>query len=163
MPAELHRYEQQARMVIWGIALCMTIIAGLLMYAGYRTIFRPPPFKFSQDVYLPLRGNICPGDTVEWQSQLTVHRAPSLLAVSRTLWDQSRQTTALPDQQLDFFIWLPQDQGRALTRTSLFRLPPTLPVGMYEVRVAASSFNSDAAAYRVPFVIAESCFKKEHP
>ena len=95
---------------------------------------------------------------VEWTSRLTVNRTPTVILFARTLWDSGAQNTLIPDEEPDYFVWTEAVQGEPITRPSHYKLPDTLKTGMYEIRVGASSMNSDAATYAVPFVIAESCF-----
>ncbi|AZI41926.1 hypothetical protein EHF33_03480 [Deinococcus psychrotolerans] len=95
-----------------------------------------------------------------WQSQLTVNKTPTLLMVVRTLWDASEDRSLTPEVQPKYFIWTNAQQGKTITSGfGKYKLPADLQPGFYEVRSAATSLNSDAAAYRVPFVIPESCFK----
>lgn len=158
---DYRRDQQWARALISVIVLCLAALLFAVISQTYRQVFRPPPFTFGQEVYLPADTQICPGDTMSWNYKLIVNRAPTMLAVGLTLWDVSKQTTIEPDQQLDFLIWTHEEQGETLVRPARFTLPDNLPVGLYEVRGAATAFNSDSAAYRVPFVIPETCFKKE--
>lgn len=140
------------------VLACVTL-AGLLGWVVARQYVLPPPFEYSAAQYAPKTENVCPDDTLTWRPALRVTRTPTLLAVSRTLWDSINRRTIVPDSQLDFFVWTEADTGELVSRPSMYRVPPGLPAGLYEVRVAATSFNSDASAYRVPFVVPETCFR----
>jgi hypothetical protein len=143
---------------ILSVLACIALasIVGWLLARQYVT---PPPFAFSQQIYAPKVSTLCPGQPVQWTPTLTVTRAPTVLAVSRTIWDVTRHVTVQPDSQLDFFVWTEPERGEVITRPTTVDVPPDLAAGLYEVRVGASSFNSDASAYRVPFVVPESCFR----
>lgn len=147
------------RTITWLSVLACVTLAAALGWVVARQYVLPPPFTFSQAVYAPLRPNVCPGDTLEWRPSLRVTRVPTVLAVSRTIWDVTNRRTLQPASTLDFFVWTERDQGETVSRPTRFRLPTELPAGLYEVRVGASAFNSDAAAYRVPFVVKEGCFR----
>lgn len=157
---EVRNVQRWAQAVVWGVMACLLILATLLIIQAYRHVFRPAPFTFSQEIYLPTRGDICPGDVVEFRPRLIVDRVPTLLVVARTLWNVSEQRTLVPEVQPKFFIWTEEERGQGVSRAIRYQLPKTLPVGLYEVRGAATAFNSDASTYRVPFVIAASCFQK---
>lgn len=152
--------ERWQRWLIWVLAALLLSLLLLVGAQAYRTVFRPPPFYFTSSVYLPTTGNICPGDTVTYRPRLIVTRVPALIVVARTLWGVSEQRTIVPDTDPKFFVWSEQEKGQPVSRIVTYQLPATLPVGLYEIRGAASGLNSDAESYRVPFVIAESCFKK---
>ncbi|AWN23994.1 hypothetical protein DKM44_12770 [Deinococcus irradiatisoli] len=156
-PVTLPRWVQSFLFVF---ALCLAIIFGLLALQLYRSIWRPPPLAYSADVYLPVQAQVCPGDTLRWKPTLEISRAPTLLLLARTLWDVEDERTIRPEQTPKYLIWLSIQQGQTLSGETTYTLPADLPVGLYEVRSAATAMNSDAAVYRVPFVIAASCFKK---
>jgi hypothetical protein len=145
------------RIIANGSALACALLALALAWVLARQYVLPPPFSFSQPVYAPVRPNVCPGDTLEWNPSLRVTRVPTVLAVSRTLWDVTNRRTLQPDSQLDFFVWTETDKGEIVSRPTFFKVPLSLPAGFYEVRAGASAFNSDAAAYRVPFVVKDTC------
>jgi len=145
---------------LWVFAACVAVLLVLLASQLYSSIWRPSPFSYTADVYLPTKPNICPGGTVTWQPRLTVRQTPTLLMVARTLWDASEERTLIPETTPKYFIWTAQQQGQTLVSSyGRYNLPADLEPGFYEVRSAATALNSDAAAYRVPFVIPETCFK----
>lgn len=162
-PGKTPFHEPWLRWLIWSLASCLVTIAALVTLHVFRNVFRPAPLVFSAEVYLPARTDLCPGDTVEWRPRLTVRRAPTLLVVVRTLWTVGDQRTLVPDTQPEFYVWNAQEEGQPISRLARYTLPRDLQVGLYEIRAAATAFNSDAASYRVPVVIAESCFKKGAP
>lgn len=145
------------RTITWLSVLACITLAGALGWVVARQYVLPPPFSFSQKVYAPRQANVCPGDTLEWRPSLRVARVPTVLAVSRTLWDVTNRRTLQPDSQLDFFVWTEADKGEVVSRPTFFKVPLGVPAGLYEVRAGASAFNSDADAYRVPFVVREGC------
>lgn len=142
------------------LALLLAALLAVLAWGGYRQIAKPPPFHFSSEVYLPVRTDLCPGDVVEFRPSLIVTRAPALIILARTLWSVAEQRTLVPDLQPKYFVWTEEMVGQPSSRTVKFRLPRDLPVGRYEIRGAAGAMNSDAAAYRVPVAIAETCLTK---
>ncbi|GGS10319.1 hypothetical protein [Deinococcus sedimenti] len=127
-----------------------------LVFVGVRTLASPPPFAFTQEAYLPDHPTVCPGNALTWHPQLVVRRAPTVLAIARSIWDVTRGMTVVPDGALDFFVWTDQDVGTQV-KTSRSMPVPLLPPGVYEIRAGATAFNTDAAAYRLPFVIPGSC------
>ncbi|MCD0160047.1 hypothetical protein IHN63_01875 [Deinococcus sp. 6YEL10] len=159
-PIPQRHMERWQQLLVLAIAALLLLLAVLVGSQAYRTVFRPPPLRFTQDIYLPTRNDICPGDTVTYRPRLIVTRVPSLIVVARTLWSTGDQRTIVPDRDPSFFVWTEQERGAPVTRVVAYRLPTGLPPGLYEIRGAATALNSDAAAYRVPFVIAESCFAK---
>lgn len=162
MTGEEFRKEQRwTQVIVFGVIACLLLLGAVALTQSYRHVFRPAPFAFSEEMYLPTQPNLCPGGTLEWKSTLQVNRTPAVLAVSRTLWDASRQTTVQPDAALDFFVWTDAERGDTLSRVNKLPIPSDLIAGLYELRVGASAFNSDSAVYRVPFAIPTTCFKKE--
>lgn len=159
-PAPRHAMERWQQLLVLALAALLMTLALLIGLQVYRVMFRPAPLHFTQDVYLPTRNDICPGDVVTYRPRLIVTRVPSLIVVARTLWSTGDQRTIVPDRTPSFFVWTEQEQGMPVSRVVSYRLPGALPPGLYEIRGAATAMNSDAAAYRVPFVIAESCFAK---
>ncbi|GAA3995144.1 hypothetical protein GCM10022631_01600 [Deinococcus rubellus] len=140
---------------------CVAVLLGLLASQLYSSIWRPSPFSYTAEVYLPIKPEVCPGGVVTWQPRLIVNKTPTLLMVVRTLWDASEGRTLKPDTEPKYFIWTQAQQGQTLNSAfGKYPLPADLEPGFYEIRSAATSPNSDAAAYRVPFVIPESCFKR---
>lgn len=145
---------------IWAMALGVAILLGLLAVQLYRTTWRPPPFSYTSDVYLPIKASARPGDTISWHPQLIVQRTPTLLMTVRTLWDVSDERTIVPEIDPKYVVWLDTQRGQTIvSRFGAFKLSTDLGAGLYEVRRASTALNSDAAAYWVPFVIPESCFK----
>lgn len=147
------------RIITNGSALACAALALTLGWVLARQYRDPPPFQFTQAQYLPTRQVVCPGDVLEWRPSLRVTRVPTMLAVSRTVWDVTGRRTIQPASTLDFFVWTEKDEGETINRPTRFLLPPRLPAGLYEVRVGATAFNSDASAYRVPFVVPTACFR----
>ena len=145
--------------LIWAVALGIAIVVSLLLTGLYHFVVKPPPFSYSAEVYLPSKPVICPGDTVTWLPALTVERTPTLLMVARTLWDVSEDRTVVPDKEPRYFVWMDAQRGQTLSSAARYTLPKTLNPGLYEIHSAATATDSGASAYRVPFVIAESCFK----
>lgn len=133
-------------------------LAGALLFLPARSFMTPPPFQFTADVYLPVKSALCPGEALEWEPHLVVNRAPTVVAASRTIWDVEAHRTVVPARSLSFFVWTERELGRPLDHPARFPVPE-LPPGQYELRAGASAFNSEAAAYRVPFTVPGGCAK----
>lgn len=151
--------DRHLRLLLVGAALIFGVALLGLFYVGVRSLRTPPPFEFTREAYLPDQPTVCPGEPLTWHPQLVVRRAPTVLAIARSIWDVTRGMTVVPDGDLDFFVWTDRDVGEQV-KTSRSMPVPLLPPGVYEVRAGATAFNSDAAAYRVPFVIPGSCAGK---
>lgn len=145
--------QKQVGIFKWVAGLLLSIAAALALVVVWREVFRPPPFYFSQSVYRPSRLTYCPGETVEWMPKLVVTRAPTLLVVARTVWSVPDQRTAVAETEPKYFVWTELEKGKPVARPARLTLPDDLKPGPYEIRSAATSFNSDAATYRVPFVV----------
>ncbi len=148
-------YPPWLRWVIWAIVGAALIVAALLVFGGVRLIFRPAPFAYSAGIYAPQRTSYCPGETVTYELALSVRSAPALLIVARTLWDTNAGRTIVPETMPSYFVWTEAERAKAINKTVKYRLPELLPAGLYEIHGAATSFNSDSAAYRVPVVVRE--------
>ena len=154
------KLRRQVGLFKWATAILLAIAAALVLLVVWREVFKPPPFYFSQDVYRSTRLTYCPGETVEWTPKLIVTRAPTLLVVARTVWSVPEQRTALPETDPKYFVWTELEQGKPVARPTRLTLPADLKPGPYEIRSAATSFNTDAATYRVPFVVLSGCGPK---
>lgn len=148
------------QMFIWSIAALTVIVMAMLAHNFIRGLNKPAPFAYSKSVYYPLNTPLCPGDTLRWRSEFTVRDAPTVLRVVRNLFDVDEQRIVTFDQQPNWITWMLEDNGKLFTFEGSYPLPRDLKAGMYELRNSAGSNVSTVDAYRVPFVIAETCFKK---
>jgi hypothetical protein len=133
---------------------------GLLMYSLTRPLRVEAPFVFSAPSYAPLNsGPVCPGDVLQWPVEFTIQRAPVMVISVRSIWDVDDNQTATLRQgefisgALQFTNYTETTQ---VSRTAEM-VVPTLPPGEYQVRSAAQEFNSQAAAYAVPFRVEDGC------
>lgn len=133
---------------------------GLLLATFTQPLRAEPPFVFSAHTYEPINGDVCPGDTLEWPVAFTIQRAPVMVISVRSIWDvEKNQTAQLPPGStfnagsLNFTNYT---ETTHVSRTLQVVLPP-LPPGSYQIRSAAQEFNSQAAAYSVPFKVKEGC------
>lgn len=161
-PAHTLTTEQQlGRWMVAAIA-GLTVLAVLLFARNaVSDLRRPAPFAYSKTLYYPLTSPVCPGDTLRWRSEFTVNVAPVALRVTRNLYDVDEQKIVTFDAAPGWITWMREDIGKSFTFEGSYPLPKTLDPGMYELRTAAGSNVSSVDAYRVPFVIAEDCFKKD--
>lgn len=144
------------RTIIILCVLACTALAGCLGWVLAQQWLAPPPFHYSATMYAPERGDVCPGETLKWTPELHVRRAPTLLIVARTVWDVEGRRTLYPEKEPSFFVWTELEDGKAIARPTEATVPD-LPPGAYEIRTAATGFNSEPATYRVPFVIKPGC------
>lgn len=163
MPEDERLQIRNMILVILPFAL-MAVVAIWIMLATFTQPLRiAPPFVFSASSYQPSRpadGRVCPGDTLEWPVAFTIQRAPVLVISVRSIWDVERnQTYTLPPGtpfnagSLNFTNYT---ETTHVSRTAQVTVP-ALPPGSYQIRSAAQEFNSQAAAYSVPFSVKEKC------
>lgn len=135
--------------------MIVTIMVTFLIYVVI-TASRPP-LAFTQDEYQVSPSTFCPGDVLSYTAQVIVHRSPVAPTVVRTWWNVatnsqiSEQTSANPEIQ----IWI----GKPVYVVSfpISDTIPDFPPGSYEQRGAIRINLLYAAAYRVRFVIPDSC------
>ncbi|WP_412027003.1 hypothetical protein [Deinococcus yunweiensis] len=154
---QMRRNLRWGRYVVWSVFGLLLVVALLVIGRVGQVVIRPPPLRFTQEVYAAVHPRVCPGDVVEFRSTLIVTRVPAVVVVARTLWDVQRAATVQPDTVPKLFVWTVAERGRATARDVSYPVPLTLPPGRYEVRGGATAFNSDAATYRVPFEVRGDC------
>lgn len=139
----------------------MAIVSIAIMLATFTQPLRiEAPFVFSASSYAPRTRSVCPGDTLEWPVAFTVQRAPVMVISVRSIWDVAKnQSVTLPPGtpfnagSLNFTNYT---ETTHVSRTAQVEVPP-LPAGDYQIRSAVQEFNSQAAAYQVPFTVKEGC------
>lgn len=155
------------RLQIRNIIVIVTPFVLILLVAFYALLstFTKPlrieaPFVFSAPSYAPKTALVCPGDTLEWPVAFTVQRAPVMVISVRSIWDvQKNQTVTLPPGatfnagSLNFTNYT---ETTHVSRTAQV-VVPDLPPGQYQIRSAVQEFNSQAAAYSVPFQVKQGC------
>lgn len=158
--------QMQIRNLLVVILPVMALVL-FMMYLFIATFTQPlrteAPFVFSAAMYRPISppdGVVCPGDTLEWPVAFTIQRAPVMVISVRSIWDvDANQTAQLPPgntfnaSSLNFTNYT---EITHVSRTSQVVIPP-LPQGTYQIRAAAQEFNSQAAAYVVPFTVRPGC------
>lgn len=154
---DLKKLNRLSRGLIYAVAACIACLLTLAASRLWSEVFKPPPFYFTQPVYAASKAHYCPGETVEWQSKLIVTHAPTLLVLARSVWSVNEQRTIKPDENPKYFVWTELETGKPVAPPIRYTLPDDLPPGHYEIRVGASSHNTEAQAYRVPFVVEEGC------
>jgi hypothetical protein len=129
------------------------IVMVLSLGALTNVLARQPHIAYTE-VIPPARSDFCPGDIIEWSLQVTVKGGPEQLLITRTLWSVSESRTVVFDISPEYSIIL-GDEVVAFPRLSM--VVPPLPVGEYQVRVAATGHLTVATAYAIPFRITEAC------
>lgn len=132
---------------------------GLLLYSFTQPLRIEAPFVFSQPSYTPLhRTTYCPGETIEWPVAFAIRRAPVMVISVRSIWDvENNQTVTLQGPSaVGALAFTNYTETTSVSRTAKLVLPDLVP-GEYQIRSAAQEFNSQAAAYQVPFQIKERC------
>jgi hypothetical protein len=116
------------------------------------------PFTFSATTYRPVDPEVCPGETLEWPVAFTIRRAPVMVISVRSLWDvQKNQTVTLPPgAAVGSLTFTNYTETTSVSRTAQLVVPLIEP-GQYQVRAAVQEFNSQAAAYDVPFRVPDGC------
>jgi hypothetical protein len=118
------------------------------------------PFVFSALSYKPHGdGVVCPGEVLSWPVQFTIQRAPVMVISVRSIWDvDDNQTATLRPGEIipGSLQFTNYTETTEVSRTAEMMIP-TLPPGEYQVRSAAQEFNSQAAAYAVPFTVEDGC------
>lgn len=118
------------------------------------------PFVFSSPAYAPLHNKLdyCPGETLEWPVAFDIRRAPVMVISVRSIWDvENNQTVTLQGPSaVGALSFTNYTETTHVSRTSQLVLPDLKP-GQYQIRTAAQEFNSQAAAYQVPFRIKQGC------
>lgn len=157
---DVARADRVGQYFIWAMAVLSLIAGGLFLRNVVSDIRRPAPFAYSKNVYYPLNTPVCPGDTLRWRSEFVINDAPAVLRVARNLYDVDEQKVVTFDQNPNWLNWMAEDIGKTFTFEGSYPIPANLDPGMYELRTSAGSNISTVDAYRVPFVIPETCFTK---
>lgn len=161
---EMSRDEQIQLRNIVAVVIPFVILAvaavGVLLATFTQPLRIEAPFVFSQPIYYPEKADVCPGDSLTWPVAFSVRRAPVMVISVRSIWDvQKNQTVTLPPGSnfnagsLNFTNYT---EITDVERTATVVIPQLDP-GQYQIRSAVQEFNSQAAAYSVPFTVPAGC------
>lgn len=139
--------------------LLAVISLGVLMYTFTQPLRITPPLSYSATSYSATPSVVCPGDTMTWHINLTVSRVPVMVISVRSIWDVEKNQTARTAENLEASSAVQFTNWTDLTNIDrdVTMEVPHLPPGRYEVRSAVQEFNSQAAAYKVPFSVRSDC------
>lgn len=115
------------------------------------------PYRFSEETYFPKVANVCPGDSLTYETKLSVLKVPLVLTRARTVYSVEGKTTVLPAKSEDqlTFNW-DKNIAKTFARTYNVKVPKLNP-GNYRYLVSLRSDNKPPAIYAVPFTIKANC------
>jgi hypothetical protein len=154
---EQREIRNLALVLIPCLALAIFVI-GMFMVSLTRPLRAEAPFVFSQAVYQPITADVCPGEPLAWPVAFEVRRAPVMVISVRSVWDVERnQTVTLPPTaNVGALMFTNYTETTDVSRTVQIVTPDLAP-GQYQIRAAVQEFNSQAAAYSVPFSVRGDC------
>lgn len=144
------------------VATAVAIFAtGMLVYQVARTYFpteRAGPLDTGAAASIkPEKSILCAGDPLVFTVTVTLESAPISTDFIANIWSvaESRRIRTMDDSENNS-IYLPQDIGQPVTRTTTITDTATLTPGRYEFRRFTQSQGYVPQAYFVPFEI-EAC------
>ena len=131
----------------WLISL---ISASIIVAAYFFWNTLPPPFSYTQEVFDPVDGVLCPGETLEWLVEVDPIKPPYTAVVNRGLYSVDSESLIGVGITETVPILYERERYRRGLR---FQLPIELPPGKYEIHNVANTENSTYRGYLVPFSV----------
>lgn len=142
-------------------SLALLIMALIVAVALFFRREYVPPVRFSAEVYEPVNPLLCPGDALEFTTEVTVQKDSDIMTL-RSIRQPIVELEVGRGYRTVAFInttYASVDEGDNI-RTERDVEVPALPAGNYDLVVSVTPLSGEAvppARYRVPFTVAEGC------
>lgn len=146
-----------------GTQVFMTVIVIAVVYwfvQDIRASFAPSQFsRYSQDVYYPEKGTLCPGETLVFTPTLIITKAPVVLELTTTFFEDDPPHSVGPrdlENSVQRSIQLSTGERTTAIRMVVPDLPPADDYRV--IRALENTQGNSVVSYTsVPFAVSANC------